>query len=97
MGDVLWTWRITFSPEQIDVISLPIERIFDHPLRFLSYEGPVQNKTGQVKIADKGDFRLISEGADELCIDVRGNILQGICILTRQTDNLWMLARRGSI
>ncbi len=97
MGDVLWTWRMTVSPEQIDVINLPIERIFDHPLRFLWYEGPVQNKTGQVKIADKGDLRLISEDADTLCVYLQGKILQGKFTLTRQSENLWMLVRQGSV
>ncbi|HML74666.1 MAG TPA: DNA polymerase ligase N-terminal domain-containing protein [Anaerohalosphaeraceae bacterium] len=96
-GDVLWTWRMTISPEHINTACLPIERIVDHPLRFLSYEGPVQNKTGQVKIADKGSYRLISEKTDSLCIDVQGKILQRIFTLTRQTEKFWILARQDSV
>jgi hypothetical protein len=87
-GEMLWTWRMTVSPEHINAACLPIERIVDHPLRFLSYEGPVQNNTGQVEIADKGSYRLISEKTDSLCIDVQGKILQGKFTLTRQSENL---------
>lgn len=97
MGDVLWTWRMTVSPEHIDAASLPVERIFDHPLRFLSYEGPVQNNTGRVQIADKGNFRLVSEQVDKLRVDLKGKVLQGQFLLTRQAGNLWMLARQDSI
>lgn len=96
-GDVLWTWRMTISPEHINTACLSIERIVDHPLRFLSYEGPVQNKTGQVKIADKGSYRLISEKTDSLCIDVQGKILQRTFTLTRQTEKFWILARQDSV
>lgn len=88
---------MTVSPEHIDAASLPVERILDHPLRFLSYEGPVQNGTGSVKITDKGVFRLISEQADELRIHLQGKILQGRFTLTRQSGNLWLLARQDAI
>lgn len=95
--DVLWTWRMTVSPEHINTACLPIERIADHPLRFLSYEGPVQNNTGRVQIADKGIFRFVSEQAEELRVDLKGKVLQGQFLLTRQAGNLWMLARQDSI
>ncbi|MBN2511898.1 MAG: hypothetical protein JXB18_03060 [Sedimentisphaerales bacterium] len=95
MGDVLWTWRMAVSPEQINTACLTIERIFDHPLRFLSYEGPVQNNTGTVKIADQGLFHLMSESTDQLCVDLQGSILQGKFTLTRQSANLWLFVHRA--
>ncbi len=88
---------MTVSPEHINAACVPIVRIADHPLRFLSYEGPVQNNTGLVKIADKGLFRFISETTDALCVDMQGKFLQGIFTLTRQSENLWRLTRRDSI
>jgi hypothetical protein len=96
-GEMLRTWRMTVSPEHINAACVPIVRIADHPLRFLSYEGPVQNNTGLVKIADKGLFRFISETTDALCVDMQGKFLQGIFTLTRQSENLWRLTRRDSI
>jgi hypothetical protein len=54
--DCLWTWRLNVPPNQIKDQSITAERIADHPLQFLTYEGPVQNGTGNVKIADKGTY-----------------------------------------
>ena len=56
MDDCLWTWRLNTPPAKIKNEPVSAERIGDHPLRFLTYEGPVQNNTGQVKITDKGTY-----------------------------------------
>ena len=56
MDDCLWTWRLHVPPDEIKNQSIGAERIHDHPLRFLTYEGPVQNNTGRVKIFDKGMY-----------------------------------------
>ncbi|MHC4290379.1 MAG: DNA polymerase ligase N-terminal domain-containing protein, partial [Planctomycetota bacterium] len=47
-GEVLWTWRLDTTPGKIAEKAVSAERISDHPRRFLAYEGPVQNNTGQV-------------------------------------------------
>lgn len=52
----LWTWRLNTPPAEIKSEPIDAERIHDHPLRFLTYEGPVQNNTGHVQIADKGTY-----------------------------------------
>lgn len=56
MDDCLWTWRLNVPPTEIKNKPISAERIHDHPLRFLTYEGPVQNNTGKVKITDKGTY-----------------------------------------
>ena len=56
MNNCLWTWRLNTPPEKITNAPVSAERIQDHPLRFLTYQGPVQNGTGQVKITDKGTY-----------------------------------------
>jgi len=56
MDDCLWTWRLNVPPVEIKNKPISAERIHDHSLRFLTYEGPVQNNTGSVKIADKGTY-----------------------------------------
>jgi hypothetical protein len=58
MDDGLWTWRLNVPPAEIKNKPIPAERIHDHPLRFLTYEGPVQNDTGNVKIVEKGTYIL---------------------------------------
>ena len=63
MDDCLWTWRLNTPPAEIKDEPIPAERIHDHPLRFLTYEGPVQNNAGQVTIADKGTYNVIPTGS----------------------------------
>ena len=91
MDDCLWTWRLNTPPAEIKDKPIPAERIHNHPLRFLTYEGPVQNNTGHVKIADKGAFTLCKQNNIELTLELDGNILNGTYLLS-QTPNipLWI-------
>lgn len=57
--DVLTTFRLEEPPEQVLVHAVRAERIFDHPLRFLSYEGPVQKGTGHVHIVERGTWQPV--------------------------------------
>ena len=93
LGDVLRTWRLSVPPEQIQNESIPAEKISDHPLRFLSYEGPVQNNTGFVKIADKGNFTLLEQTEKKILFETTGQILKGEFQLQLQQNNLWLLSR----
>lgn len=81
---VLWTWRLDIHPA---VIHGPAsaKRIFDHPLKFLTYEGPVQNGTGSVSITDKGGLRFQQLEPETITVELDGNILKG-CFTLEQTD-----------
>jgi hypothetical protein len=91
--DTLWTWRLHHRPQHILDIPIPVEKIANHPLRFLSYEGPVQNHTGSVKITDKGNFTLLEQTEKEILFEVAGQVLNGKFQLQLQQDNLWLLSR----
>jgi len=78
------------------------ERIVDHPLRFLWYEGPVQNGTGRVRIVDRGTWSTpdttqasASGGpeADAIHLVFHGAILHGAFALTRISETEWRLGR----
>lgn len=90
---VLWTWRISLPPEQMEQQPVLAERIADHPLRFLTYEGPVQKNTGQVQIADSGSMFMQREGEDHLILKLHGKILSGSFELIHQEQNQWILRR----
>ncbi len=95
LGDALRTWRLSVPPEQIQNEPIPAEKIADHSLRFLSYEGPVQNNTGSVKIADRGNFTLFEQTEKEILFETAGQILKGKFQLQFQQNNLWLLSRIG--
>jgi hypothetical protein len=91
--DVLRTWRLCIGPEQIQNEPVPAEKIADHPLRFLSYEGPIQNHIGSVKIADRGSFVILEQTEKEISFETAGQILKGKFQLQLQQNNLWLLSR----
>lgn len=93
--DCLWTWRMDRPPVKIGDAPLPLEKIADHPLRFLTYEGPVQNGTGSVRIADHGTIELTEQTPDLLTVAFDGQHLKGRFNL-RKTDTAqhWTLSRQ---
>jgi hypothetical protein len=90
--DILWTWRLAIPPEQIPSGRVVAERIFNHPLRFLSYEGPVQNQTGSVQIADSGKYTLENQAEHKFEIHFMGRLLTGRYTLTQQNGHQWLLS-----
>ena len=76
-GDFLETYRIGKPPEQWGSEPIEAVRIFDHLLKFLTYEGPVNKGKGSVKIADRGTYRVLSQNEDQLILEISGLILKG--------------------
>ncbi|MHC4761596.1 MAG: DNA polymerase ligase N-terminal domain-containing protein [Planctomycetota bacterium] len=80
------------APAEIKNEAVGAERIHDHPLKFLTYEGPVQYGTGQVTIADKGIYSLTKRLENSLLIDIKGKVLKGEFTLCKLKDSpFWRL------
>jgi len=91
----LLTWRLAISPEKIG--SGPVEalRIFDHPLRFLTYEGPVQQNTGAVKRIDQGVCRWMDKDDRDCRVYLDGTSLRGTYLLSQQERaSDWIIRRQ---
>ncbi len=93
--ETLRTWRITTHPADIQNASIVAERIFDHPLKFLTYEGLVQNGTGSVRIIDGGCLVFRSTAKDVLSFELRGDLLRGFYTLRKEKDSFWILQRQS--
>ena len=95
-GDFLQTWRLDKEPRQIHLQNTPAkaEKIFDHPLKFLTYEGPVNKGKGRVKIADAGTYKIINQDAGKIEMELAGEILKGKFILTHIAENGWELGSK---
>ena len=76
-GTVLETYRVSLPPEDWGVKPAEVVRIFDHPLKFLSYEGSVNKGKGRVEIADAGTYRLIEKDETQQQISFAGKLLKG--------------------
>ena len=55
----LWTWRLDRPPEHGK--SPKADRIADHRLAYLEYEGPVSGNRGRVSRWDFGTYEILSE------------------------------------
>ncbi len=88
-GTVLETYRVSLPPE--DWGDRPVEavKIFDHPLKFLSYEGSVNKGKGRVEIADCGTYRLIEKNETQQQISFEGNLLKGEFKLRLIENDRW--------
>jgi bifunctional non-homologous end joining protein LigD len=75
-GDFLETYRIGKPPEKWGDKPIEAERIFNHPLKFLTYEGIVNNGKGTVAVADKGTCEVLSQNDNQLKIRFSGTILK---------------------
>ena len=92
-GDHLQTWRLEKNPEEIPSHSTKAVKIFDHPLKFLTYEGPVNKGKGRVQIADAGTFEVMHENDERIELDLHGRILKGKFTLIHLKDDNWLFSK----
>ncbi|MHC4265692.1 MAG: DNA polymerase ligase N-terminal domain-containing protein [Planctomycetota bacterium] len=92
-GSVLQTYRLDKTPEEIIHNSANAAKIFDHPFRFLTYEGPVNQGKGSVHIIESGTYKIISKSHDLIKLDLKGEILNGEFSLRHLKDDAWLFAR----
>jgi bifunctional non-homologous end joining protein LigD len=90
-GNTLLTWRLDKNPAEIDNPSEAV-KIFDHPLKFLTYEGPVNKGKGRVKIADAGTYEVMHDNDERIELNLLGRILKGKFSLTHVKDDHWQFA-----
>ena len=95
-GGVLLTWQLPQDPGAADCLSLTARRIFDHPLRFLTYEGPLRRAPGQVRRVEAGELELHLVDAEQVGFTLHGSRLRGRFELRRQEGDIWGLAPIGA-
>lgn len=88
-GGVLITFRLETEPAKCLAGEVRAVKIFDHPMRFLTYEGPVQKGTGKVRIVDSGTYRSRERRDDRWVLELDGSVLKGDFTLARIDDSEW--------
>jgi len=86
---VLLTYRLDLPPEQLLGRQAAAMKIFDHPLKFLTYQGSVNKGLGRVQIADSGTYRVLDQSSRLLLLDLDGQILAGQFRLIYIDGNKW--------
>jgi bifunctional non-homologous end joining protein LigD len=90
-GGILETYRVAEPPEKWGERAIEAVKIFDHPLKFLSYEGSVNEGKGRVEIADCGTYRLIKKDENQKQISFAGKLLRGEFQLCLIKEDRWEL------
>jgi len=93
---VLMTFRLEDEPAQSLVHEIRAAKIFDHSLRFLTYEGPVQKGTGKVRIVDRGAYQYRNRSEDLLALELDGTLLKGNFTLTRIEGVEWRFSAQNT-
>lgn len=91
-ADILETWRLGLPPEKLQGRSgqsAQAVKIFDHPLKFLTYEGSVNKGEGSVETADRGTYLLLNEDDDTKLLQLKGKILNGKFALEHVEEDKW--------
>src|SRR5665213_352131 len=90
----LRTWALAEEP-QVEAprtgAMIDAERLPDHRLEYLDYEGPVSGDRGHVTQWDRGTFELKSDTAEEFAAIVAGQRLRGRVrlVLLAAEDQRW--------
>jgi hypothetical protein len=84
---VLWTWRLEREPAEGE--TQPAERLGDHRLAYLDYEGRVSGDRGVVARRDHGLFDWVERGETRVVVDLRGRRVNGRLILAQQSGEMW--------
>jgi len=92
-GSILQTYRLDKSAGEILHSPANAVRIFNHPLKFLTYQGPVSKGRGNVHIVEAGTYQTIRRVQNKLELNLSGQILKGNFTLTRISDDNWRFAK----
>lgn len=86
-GEVLATWRFAAQPTDASPArTMMCERIQDHRLAYLSYEGPVSNGRGRVDIFDGGEYDAIAADDGRWEFVLHGRRISGRFELVRRGE-----------
>ena len=95
-GEALACWRLDESPAKLPVgRCLSAQKLPDHRAAYLTYEGPVSGRRGEVTIVDRGTYDLLTDSPDRWEARFNGQEMAGRYELLRlrpQTD-AWNLRR----
>ncbi len=83
-GESCRTWRLLSAPDSRGAVIA--ERLPDHRLLYLTYEGPVSGNRGSVSLWDTGTYESITSGANDFSVKLCGRTLKGIVHVTLAGD-----------
>lgn len=94
-AQLLQTYRLDKGPEAILHSGGVAAKIFDHAHKFLTYQGPVNEGRGSVRIIEAGTYKIIHQEQGLIEMELAGKILNGKFALTHIKDDRWLVSRKN--
>jgi hypothetical protein len=89
-GAALATWRLAELPAPGGP-AVAAERLADHRLAYLDYEGPLAGNRGSVHRVDAGEFQWQERTGTHIRVCLSGLRLKGLVELTLSSNTAWRL------
>ncbi len=70
-----------------------IEQRFDHPLKFLDFEGGLPRAPGRAERWDRGEYEILEWRENLIELNCRGEKWNGRITLKRKTPEKWLLKK----
>ena len=87
-GDTLLAWRLlTELIFETEKLVIQAERLPDHRLKYLDYEGTISGNRGTVTIWGQGSYSICEWSADEKSVQLKGNPLSGKLTIIEESDS----------
>ena len=96
LGGILQTYRLDKAPDEALHLAVNAAKIFDHPLKFLTYQGPVNKGRGSVRITESGTYKIVRQAHNRIELDLSGKILKGKFTLTHIEGDNWRFGANSS-
>ncbi|MFG0260948.1 MAG: hypothetical protein ACF788_00950 [Novipirellula sp. JB048] len=71
VGGILKTWATEPIESFQQELMIPVEKLADHRLRYLDFEGEIGGDRGTVRRVLAGDYHTIQDAADRFVADLR--------------------------
>jgi DNA ligase D-like protein (predicted 3'-phosphoesterase) len=99
MEGVLKSWAVPkLMPEEKGIKRLAIS-VEDHPTSYYNFTGTIpkgEYGAGEVKIFDKGNYRLIEKDENKIVVELKGKKLKGFYALIKLKGkkNQWLIFKK---
>jgi len=87
----LETFRLPVHSLELTAGPVRAVKIFDHSLRFLTYEGPVNEGAGKVRIVERGTYRHAAPRPGGRILTLEGGQLKAAFSLSYIEGDQWRL------
>ncbi|MBN1763855.1 MAG: hypothetical protein JW860_01240 [Sedimentisphaerales bacterium] len=91
----LLTWQAPSHPDEWPGKKIDCLKIFDHRLKYLTYEGEISQNRGQVQIVAAGHYKPLEIGEKFYIVSLSGDTMKGILELRQTENDRWSLVFRG--